>query len=243
MRLRSRSRRSPPPRRARERGAGRSADALLPDASIPREPKLLAHRLRDNPRTRRSDRSLACERESVGRRSTPRRGASRALPPADLPAAPSQRRARAGGRAPPIRRRARSGRSSRPARRCAGSRGVPKARKIRTKRPLPVGVLLRHYRGAERRFRVLWSFAAVNFAESAFERSARTAPPARRSDAVHARDVAGVRARRQRAQRPRRDHGRRQLSPRLRCAALHAPCASRTTTRTRTSTRSSVMQS
>jgi hypothetical protein len=44
-----------------------------------------------------------------------------------------------------------------------------KARKIRTKRPLPVGVLLRHYRAAERRFRVPWQvLAAVNFAESAF---------------------------------------------------------------------------
>jgi Transglycosylase SLT domain len=44
-----------------------------------------------------------------------------------------------------------------------------KARKIRTKRPLPVGVLLRHYRDAERRFRVPWELlAAVNFAESAF---------------------------------------------------------------------------
>jgi soluble lytic murein transglycosylase-like protein len=44
-----------------------------------------------------------------------------------------------------------------------------KVRKIRTKRPLPVGVLLRHYRDAERRFRVPWELlAAVNFAESAF---------------------------------------------------------------------------
>jgi membrane-bound lytic murein transglycosylase B len=43
------------------------------------------------------------------------------------------------------------------------------ARKIRTKRPLPVGVLLRHYRDAERRFGVRWeTLAAVNFAESAF---------------------------------------------------------------------------
>jgi hypothetical protein len=44
-----------------------------------------------------------------------------------------------------------------------------KARTIRTKRPLPVGVLLRHYRDAERRFRVPWQvLAAVNFSESAF---------------------------------------------------------------------------
>jgi membrane-bound lytic murein transglycosylase B len=44
-----------------------------------------------------------------------------------------------------------------------------KARTIRTKRPLPVGVLLRHYRDAERRFGVPWQvLAAVNFAESAF---------------------------------------------------------------------------
>jgi hypothetical protein len=44
-----------------------------------------------------------------------------------------------------------------------------KARKIRTKRPQPIGVLLRHYRDAERRFRVPWQvLAAVNFSESAF---------------------------------------------------------------------------
>jgi hypothetical protein len=44
-----------------------------------------------------------------------------------------------------------------------------KARTIRTKRPLPLGVLLRHYRDAERRFRVPWQvLAAVNFSESAF---------------------------------------------------------------------------
>jgi membrane-bound lytic murein transglycosylase B len=44
-----------------------------------------------------------------------------------------------------------------------------KARKIRTKRPLPVGILLRHYRNAALRFRVPWQvLAAVNFAESAF---------------------------------------------------------------------------
>jgi membrane-bound lytic murein transglycosylase B len=44
-----------------------------------------------------------------------------------------------------------------------------KAAKIRTKRPLPLGVLLRHYRDAERRFRVPWEvLAAVNFSESAF---------------------------------------------------------------------------
>jgi hypothetical protein len=43
------------------------------------------------------------------------------------------------------------------------------ARKIRTKQPLPVGVLLRHYREAERRFGVPWEvLAAVNFTESAF---------------------------------------------------------------------------
>jgi soluble lytic murein transglycosylase-like protein len=44
-----------------------------------------------------------------------------------------------------------------------------KARTIRTKRPLPVGVLLRHYREAERRFGVPWEvLAAVNHVESAF---------------------------------------------------------------------------
>jgi membrane-bound lytic murein transglycosylase B len=44
-----------------------------------------------------------------------------------------------------------------------------KARTIRTKRPLPVGILLRYYRDAERRFHVPWQLlAALNFAESAF---------------------------------------------------------------------------
>jgi membrane-bound lytic murein transglycosylase B len=43
------------------------------------------------------------------------------------------------------------------------------AKRIRTKRALPVGLLLGHYRDAERRFRVPWeALAAVNFAESAF---------------------------------------------------------------------------
>jgi hypothetical protein len=44
-----------------------------------------------------------------------------------------------------------------------------KARKIRTKRPLAIGTLVRHYRDAERRFRVPWQLlAALNFVESAF---------------------------------------------------------------------------
>ena len=44
-----------------------------------------------------------------------------------------------------------------------------KARKIRTKRPQPIGTLLRHYRDAQRRFGVPWQLlAAVNFSESAF---------------------------------------------------------------------------
>ena len=43
------------------------------------------------------------------------------------------------------------------------------ARKIRTRRPLPVGVLVRYYRRAESRFGVPWELlAAVNFVESAF---------------------------------------------------------------------------
>jgi len=46
---------------------------------------------------------------------------------------------------------------------------APKPRTIRTRRPLPVGILLRHYRDAERRFGVPWHvLAALNFAESAF---------------------------------------------------------------------------
>jgi hypothetical protein len=44
-----------------------------------------------------------------------------------------------------------------------------RANTIRTKRPVPVGVLLRHYREAERRFGVPWQvLAAINFSESAF---------------------------------------------------------------------------
>ena len=44
-----------------------------------------------------------------------------------------------------------------------------RARKIRTKKPAPIGRLLRYYRQAERRFRVPWEvLAAVNFVESAF---------------------------------------------------------------------------
>jgi soluble lytic murein transglycosylase-like protein len=43
------------------------------------------------------------------------------------------------------------------------------ARTIRTKRPVPIGVLLRYYRAAERRFGVPWQvLAAINFSESAF---------------------------------------------------------------------------
>jgi membrane-bound lytic murein transglycosylase B len=43
------------------------------------------------------------------------------------------------------------------------------ARRIRTRRPAPIGELLRHYRDAERRFDVPWELlAAVNFVESAF---------------------------------------------------------------------------
>ncbi|MBD0328493.1 MAG: lytic transglycosylase domain-containing protein [Thermoleophilia bacterium] len=43
------------------------------------------------------------------------------------------------------------------------------ARRVRTRRPRPVGVLLRYYREAERRFGVPWQvLAAVNFVESAF---------------------------------------------------------------------------
>jgi hypothetical protein len=42
---------------------------------------------------------------------------------------------------------------------------------IRTGRPAPAGVLLRHYREAQRRFHVAWPvLAAVNFVESAFGR-------------------------------------------------------------------------
>ncbi|MBD0338206.1 MAG: lytic transglycosylase domain-containing protein [Thermoleophilia bacterium] len=51
----------------------------------------------------------------------------------------------------------------------AGITPALKARTIRTKRPKPVGVLLRYYREAQRRFGVPWQLlAAVNFSESAF---------------------------------------------------------------------------
>jgi soluble lytic murein transglycosylase-like protein len=43
------------------------------------------------------------------------------------------------------------------------------ARKIRTKKPVPIGQLLRYYRQAERRFGVPWEvLASVNFVESGF---------------------------------------------------------------------------
>jgi membrane-bound lytic murein transglycosylase B len=54
--------------------------------------------------------------------------------------------------------------------RLGGTRPRP-VREFRTGRPLPAGVLLRHYRRAQRRFGVGWHvLAAVNFVESAFGR-------------------------------------------------------------------------
>jgi membrane-bound lytic murein transglycosylase B len=48
---------------------------------------------------------------------------------------------------------------------------APTSRRLRTGRALPAGVLLRHYREAQRRFGVKWQMlAAVNFVESAFGR-------------------------------------------------------------------------
>jgi hypothetical protein len=142
-----------------------------PNASIPREPKRLAHTLLVTTR----DLDEAVDRWRA--RGNPSIGA----PPHDveLLALYHQRVYRLLRRNDPLARavfRLLPSGLAREARSIVGAgkdlrRITPalKARKIRTKRPLPVGILLRHYRDAERRFRVPWELlAAVNFSESAF---------------------------------------------------------------------------
>jgi membrane-bound lytic murein transglycosylase B len=142
-----------------------------PNASIPREPKLLAHTLLVT--TRALDQAIDRWRA----RGDPSAGA----PPRDveLVALYHQRIYRLLRRDDALARAVfkllPSG-LAREARSIVGSgkdlrKITPalKARTIRTKRPLAVGILLRHYRDAERRFRVPWQvLAALNFAESAF---------------------------------------------------------------------------
>jgi membrane-bound lytic murein transglycosylase B len=142
-----------------------------PNASIPREPKLLAHTLLIT--TRALDQAIDRWRA----RGDPSAGA----PPRDveLVALYHQRIYRLLRRDDALARAVfkllPSG-LAREARSIVGSgkdlrKITPalKARTIRTKRPLAVGILLRHYRDAERRFRVPWQvLAALNFAESAF---------------------------------------------------------------------------
>lgn len=152
-------------------GAASTPVLPAPNASIPREPKRLAHTLLVTTRAldEAIDRWRANGTPSAGR------------PPYDveLHALYHQRIYRLLRRNDPLARAvvtllpsgvAREARSIVAAGK-ALRRITPalKARKIRTKRPLPVGVLLRHYRDAERRFRVPWRvLAAVNFTESAF---------------------------------------------------------------------------
>jgi hypothetical protein len=142
-----------------------------PGAAIPREPKLLAHALLVT--TRDLDDAI----DGWRRAGNPSKGA----PPRDveLLALYHQRIYRLlrsnDALARAVFRLLPSG-LAREARAIVGSgkalrRITPalKARTIRTKRPVPVGVLLRHYRDAERRFGVPWQvLAAVNFSESAF---------------------------------------------------------------------------
>ena len=152
--------------------AAAPAQALpAPDAAVPREPKRLAHTLAVTTRDLRVavDRWLAQGKPSAGG------------PPRDveLLALYHQRIHRVLRHDEALGRRVfpllPSG-LARDARAIAVSgRGLAritpalKARTIRTKRPAPAGVLLRHYREAERRFGVPWqTLAAVNFVESAF---------------------------------------------------------------------------
>ena len=74
----------------------------------------------------------------------------------------------------------------------------PTTAHLRTRAPAPAAKLLGWYREAQRRFGVRWQLlAAVNFVESAFGKVRRAAVGGRAgADAVHALDVARVRARR-----------------------------------------------
>ena len=142
-----------------------------PDAPLPREPKRLAHELLVTTRAvhRAVDRWLA-------------EGDPAAAPPpreVELLALRHQRIYRLLRRDDALARRVYALLPSglaREARTLVGAgRGLRRitpaleARKIRTKRPLPIGVLLRHYREAERRFGVPWHvLAAVNLVESLF---------------------------------------------------------------------------
>jgi hypothetical protein len=150
-----------------------AADRPLPapDAALPREPRRLAHELLLTTRElhRAVDRWLAA--------GDPARGG----PPRDveLLALRHQRIYRLLRREDELARRVfrllPSG-LAREARAIVGAgKGLVRitpalqAREIRTRRPLPAGVLLRHYREAERRFGVPWVvLAAVNLVESAF---------------------------------------------------------------------------
>jgi hypothetical protein len=88
---------------------------------------------------------------------------------------------------------------------------------FRTGPSLPARTLLRLYREAERRFGVEWEvLAAVNFVETGVQQAALAQLGGRAgADAVHARDLARVRARRGRARPSRRDPRRRELPTRL----------------------------
>jgi hypothetical protein len=144
-----------------------------PNASIPREPKALAERLTA---TQRSLEHAVDEWMSGGDPSAGR-------PPGDvtLYALDQQRihlllsdNPRLAGRvlAQLPRRIAAHARATIRARRDLAPLATPQPRReFRTGPPEPAGVLLRHYREAQRRFRVGWPvLAAVNLVESAFGR-------------------------------------------------------------------------
>lgn len=151
----------------------RSVDPVLPapDAQLPRQPQRLAHRLLV------TTRALHAAVDRWRADGDPARGG----PPRDveLLALHQQRIVRL-LRADDVLARATFRRLpsglAREARAFVGAgkglrRITPalRARTLRTKRPLPVGRLLRFYREGERRFGVPWELlAAVNFVESAF---------------------------------------------------------------------------
>jgi Transglycosylase SLT domain len=154
-------------------GGAAQAAPPAPDAAIPREPGALAERLTATHRLL----DAAIERWRA-------EGDPAAGPPPDevtLYALDEQRihlllsrrvdLARAGLRQTPGRIAAHARATIRARRKLAPLAAPPRRTELRTGPAEPAGVLLRHYRHAQRRFGVPWSvLAAVNFVESAFGR-------------------------------------------------------------------------
>jgi hypothetical protein len=155
------------------RAGGASDEPPAPDAAIPSDPAALAERLTETQRA--LDRAV----DAWGSDGDPTSG-----PPPDevtlyaldqqrihlLLAARPRLAKRALARVPG--RVAAHARATIRARRELAALATPQPRSsIRTGPPAPAGVLLRHYREAQRRFHVAWPvLAAVNFVESAFGR-------------------------------------------------------------------------